>query len=37
MVVGAAVCIEIWRLDAWTAYLDERMPEFRRLLDQLSG
>jgi MraZ protein len=37
MVVGAAVCIEIWRLDAWTAYLDERMPEFRRLLEELSG
>jgi len=37
MVVGAAVCIEIWRLDAWTAYLDQRMPEFRRLLEELSG
>jgi MraZ protein len=37
MIVGAAVSIEIWRLEAWTAYLNERMPEFRRLFDDLSG
>jgi MraZ protein len=37
MVVGAAVCIEIWRPDAWVEYLDRRMPRFRKLFDKLSG
>jgi MraZ protein len=37
MVVGAAICIELWRPDAWIQYLEERMPEFRRLFDQLSS
>jgi MraZ protein len=37
MIVGAAICVEIWRPDAWIKYLEERMPEFRRLLDELSG
>ena len=37
LVVGAAVCVEIWRPDAWTACLDEQIPEFRQLLDELSG
>lgn len=36
MVVGAAVCIEIWRPDAWVAYLEKGIPKFRRLFDQLS-
>jgi MraZ protein len=36
MVVGAAVCIEIWKPAAWLAYLDTRMPRFRRLFDQLA-
>ena len=37
LVVGAAVCIEIWNPPAWLKYLEARMPKFRRLLDQLSG
>ncbi len=37
MVVGAAICVEIWRGDAWIKHLEERMPEFRKLFDQLSG
>jgi MraZ protein len=37
LVVGAAVCVEIWRPAAWVEHLNEKIPEFRRLLDQLSG
>ena len=37
MVVGAAVCIEIWQPERWSDYVGEKMPEFRRLLDQLSS
>jgi MraZ protein len=37
MVVGAAVCVEVWNPRAWLAYLESRMPKFRRLLDQLSS
>lgn len=36
LVVGAAVCVEIWQPAAWLAYLDRRMPRFRKLLDRLS-
>ncbi|OHB79884.1 MAG: cell division protein MraZ [Planctomycetes bacterium RBG_16_64_10] len=35
--VGAALCLEIWHPDRWRVYLEERMPEFRQLLDRLSG
>jgi MraZ protein len=37
LVVGAAVCVEIWRPDSWIAYLNDHMPDFRGLLDNLSG
>jgi MraZ protein len=37
MVVGAALCIELWRPEAWIKHLEERMPEFRQLFDKLSG
>ncbi|MFZ5830754.1 MAG: division/cell wall cluster transcriptional repressor MraZ [Planctomycetota bacterium] len=37
MVVGAAVCVEIWNPAAWLKYLERRMPKFRELFDQLSG
>lgn len=37
MVIGAAVCIELWRPDAWLKHLEEQMPDFRRLLDTLVG
>jgi MraZ protein len=35
IVVGAAVCIEIWKPAAWLAYLEARMPRFRRLFHEL--
>jgi MraZ protein len=35
VVVGAAVCIEIWNPAAWLEYLQSRMPRFRRLLQRL--
>jgi MraZ protein len=37
LLVGAAVCIEIWNPAAWRAYLEQRMPRFRRLFDRLSS
>ena len=37
LVVGAAVCLEVWRPEAWLDYLKERMPEFRNLFDNLSA
>jgi MraZ protein len=36
LIVGAAVCVEIWQPAAWIKYLKNRMPKFRKLLDQLS-
>ena len=36
MVVGAAVCVEIWRPEAWVRYLEQAIPKFRRLFDELS-
>jgi MraZ protein len=35
--VGAAVCIEIWKPAAWLAYLERRMPHFRKLFNDLSS
>ena len=37
LLVGAALCVEIWRPEAWIQYLNERMPEFGTLLDDLSS
>ncbi|PHS16003.1 MAG: division/cell wall cluster transcriptional repressor MraZ [Blastopirellula sp.] len=37
MITGAAVCVEIWRHDAWLSSLEENIPQFQGLLDQLSG
>lgn len=36
IVVGAAVCIEVWRVDAWQACLSEEIPRFSSLLEELS-
>lgn len=36
MVVGAAVCIEIWNPTAWLAYQESRMPKFNSLFSRLS-
>lgn len=35
MVVGAAVCVEIWHPNDWIAYLRENMPHFGTLLNEL--
>lgn len=37
MLIGAAVCVEIWNPKAWMSYLERRMPKFRRLFDRLSS
>jgi MraZ protein len=37
LIVGAAVCVEIWRPLDWIEYLQRRIPRFRRLFDRLSG
>lgn len=37
LVIGAAVCVELWRPDRWFEYVEEQMPGFRRLFDNLSG
>ena len=37
VVIGAALCVEIWRPSAWFAYLDDQIPQFRQLMDDLSA
>ena len=37
VIVGAAVCLELWRPNAWMSYLNEQIPQFRQLYDRLSG
>jgi MraZ protein len=37
MLVGAAVCIEIWNPRDWVSYLNEQMPRFGKLLEELAG
>ena len=36
IVVGAAICLELWQPAAWFAHLETNMPEFRKLFDTLS-
>ena len=36
MVVGAAVCVEIWNPADWLEYLRRQMPKFRRLFAHLT-
>lgn len=36
VVVGAAVCVEIWRPAKWYEYIDSEVTEFKQLLDQLA-
>ncbi len=36
LVVGAAVCIEIWRVEEWRSCLDEQIPNFANLLEELA-
>lgn len=37
MVVGAAVCVEIWHPRRWSEHIGEHMPNFRELFEQLAG
>lgn len=37
VVVGAAVCVELWQPAAWNAYVNSEMPEFRRRIDELTA
>jgi MraZ protein len=37
IVVGAAVCVEIWKPRAWMEYLEGHMPDFRQIFDRLSS
>ena len=36
LVVGAAVCVELWRPERWGQHIGEQMPGFRQLFDQLT-
>ena len=36
LIVGAAVCVELWQPAAWTAFVTAEMPEFRRRIDELT-
>jgi MraZ protein len=37
MVIGAAVCVEIWLPQRWMPYLRKQIPSFRRLFDDLTA
>ncbi|MDR3109618.1 MAG: division/cell wall cluster transcriptional repressor MraZ [Planctomycetaceae bacterium] len=37
MVVGAAICIEIWHPEKFITYIEGQMPEFRALLENLTN
>jgi MraZ protein len=36
LILGAAVCVELWHPQAWNQYLEKRMPRFRKVFDQLT-
>ena len=36
LVVGAAVCVEVWRPERWAEHIGHEMPEFRQLFDELT-
>jgi len=37
LVVGAAVCVELWQPAAWAAFISGEMPGFRRRIDELTA
>jgi MraZ protein len=37
LVIGASVCVELWRPDIWFTYIESHMPDFGQLFDDLSG
>ena len=36
LIVGAAVCVEVWRPQNWSEHIGEHMPSFRQLFDELT-
>ncbi|MBA4018214.1 MAG: division/cell wall cluster transcriptional repressor MraZ [Pirellula sp.] len=36
VLVGAGICIEIWKPESWLDYLNRRIPRFKKLFDRLS-
>jgi MraZ protein len=37
IVIGAAVCVELWQPTSWLDCLQVQIPQFRELFDDLSG
>lgn len=37
LLIGAAVCVEIWSPAVWMSHLEQHMSEFPKLFDQLSS
>ena len=37
VIVGAAVCVEIWNPIAWRTHLENQLPAFQRLFDELAS
>ncbi len=37
VIVGAAVCVELWLPSAWQAFIAAEMPEFRRRIDEMTA
>jgi MraZ protein len=37
LIVGAALCVELWNPTSWLQYLQDAMPEFQRLFDGLTA
>ncbi|TWT37945.1 MraZ-like protein [Posidoniimonas corsicana] len=37
VVVGAAVCVELWRPEAWSQTIGQQMPEFGKLFEELTA
>ncbi len=36
LIVGAAVCVEVWNPIRWSEHIGTHMPEFRKLFDELA-
>ncbi len=37
ILVGAAVCLEIWHPDRWFGHLEQQMPQYREMFDNLAN
>ena len=37
VIVGAAVCVELWLPSAWQAFIAAEMPDFRRRFDEMAS